>query len=70
MRALLLRRVAFVAILGTGLGLSAAGISGLSRVDTSLQLAAAPSETRFAPVSERWDGCDRGHRPPPVRHRI
>jgi hypothetical protein len=63
--------MAFVAILGTGLGLSAAGISGLSRMDTSLKLAAAPSEPRMTPVGERWGGeCSRDHGPPPLRHRI
>jgi hypothetical protein len=70
MRALLLRRTAFVAILATGLGLTAAGISGLSGMDTSLKLAAATDEPRMAPVSERWDDCDRDHRPPPLRHRV
>jgi hypothetical protein len=71
MRALLLRRTAFLAVLGTGLGLTAAGISGLSGMDTSLKLAAATQEPRTAPVSERWDGdCDRGYGPQPVRHRI
>jgi hypothetical protein len=68
MRALLLRRTAFVAILATGLGLTAAGISGLSGMDTSLKLAAATQEPRITPVSERWGECD-GHRPPPA-HRI
>jgi hypothetical protein len=70
MRALLLRRTAFVAILATGLGLTAAGISGLSGMDTSLKLAAATHEPRTAPVSERWGDCDRDHRPPPLRHRV
>jgi hypothetical protein len=69
MRALLLRRTAFIAVLATGLGLIAAGISGLSGMDTSLKLAAATSESRFTPVSERWGECD-GYRPPPPRHRI
>jgi hypothetical protein len=68
MRALLLRRTAFLAVLATGLGLTAAGLSGLSGMDTSLKLAAATHEPRIAPVSERWGECD-GHRPPPV-HRI
>jgi hypothetical protein len=68
MRALLLRRMAFIAVLATGLGLTVAGISGLSGMDTSLKLAAATNESRIAPVSERWGECD-GHRPPPA-HRI
>jgi hypothetical protein len=66
MRALLLRRMAFIAVLATGLGLTAAGLSGLSGMDTSLKLAAATHEPRTAPVSERWGECD-GHRPPPPR---
>lgn len=70
MRALLLRRTAFVAVLATGLGLTAAGLSGLSGMDTSLKLAAATQEPRTAPVSERWGDCDREPGPPPVRHRI
>jgi hypothetical protein len=71
MRALLLRRTAFVAILATGFGLTAAGISGLSGMDTSLKLAAATSETRFQPVSERWGECDREREPwAPPRHRV
>jgi hypothetical protein len=68
MRALLLRRTAFVAVLATGLGLTAAGISGLSGMDTSLKLAAATNEGKTASVSERWGDCD-GHRAPPP-HRI
>ena len=71
MRAQLLRRTAFVAVLATGLGLTAAGLSGLSGIDTSLKLAAATQESRMAPVSERWGGdCDRGNGPRPVRHRV
>ena len=69
MRALLLRRTAFIAVLATGLGLTAAGISGLSGIDTSLKLAAATNESRITPVSERWGDCDK-HRPPPPEHRI
>ena len=41
MRALLLRRTAFLAVLATGLGLTASGFYGLSGMDTSLKLAAA-----------------------------
>jgi hypothetical protein len=71
MRAPMLRRTAFIATLATGLGLTAAGISGLSQVDTSLKLAAATNETRTALASDRWDGeCDRDDSPPPARHRI
>ena len=61
MRALLLRRTAFVAVLVTGLGLTASGVHGLSGMNTSLELAAAPAE-RVAPVSARWD-CDREQPP-------
>jgi hypothetical protein len=67
MRALLLRRTAFLATIATGLGLIAAGVHGLSGMDTSLRLAAVSSQERPAPVSDRWGDCD-GHRPPP--HRI
>jgi hypothetical protein len=68
MRALMLRRTAFLAILATGLGLTAAGFHGLSGMDSSLKLAAAPSAPETAPVSDRWGECD-GHRDPPP-HRI
>jgi hypothetical protein len=71
MRVPMLRRTAFIATLATGLGLTAAGLSGLSQVDTSLKLAAATNEARTAPVSERWGGeCDRNYGPQPARHRI
>jgi hypothetical protein len=70
MRALLIRRTAFLAVLGTGLGLAFSGIQGVSGVDTSLRLAAATNEARTTPVIDRWDDCDRGHGPPPLRHRI
>jgi hypothetical protein len=66
MRALLLRRTAFIAILATGLGLTASAVHGLSGMDTSLKLAAATHEPKFTPVSERWGECD-GHRSPPPR---
>ena len=68
MRALLLRRVAFVAVLAAGLGLTAAGISGLSGMDASLKLAAATNEGKTTLVSERWGHCDGYGAPPP--HRI
>jgi hypothetical protein len=76
MRALLLRRTAFLAVLATGLGLTASGINGLSGMDTSLKLAAATHEPRTVPVGDpwgvpvgdRWGGCDRHREPPP--HRI
>ena len=67
MRALLLRRTAFVAVLATGLGLTAAGIAGLSGMDTSLKLAAATNEGKTALVSERWDDCDGLDAPPSQR---
>ena len=68
MRALLLRRTAFLAVLATGLGLTAAGVHGLSGMDTSLKLAAATQEPRIVPVGDRWGECD-GYRDAP-RHRI
>ena len=67
MRALLLRRTAFLAVLGTGLGLAFSGIHGVSGVDTSLRLAAATHEPRTTPVFDRWDDCADGHREPPPR---
>jgi len=66
MRALLLRRTAFLAVLVTGLGLTASGVHGLSSMSTSLELAAAPVE-RSVPVSDPWD-CD--HRPEPPRRLV
>ena len=67
MRAPLLRRTAFLAVLGTGLGLTAAGVHGLSGMDTSLQLAAAPAPLeRTTTVS--WGECERHDAPRP--HRI
>ena len=44
MRALLLRRAAFVAVLVTGLALCASALHGVSGMDTSLQLAASTPE--------------------------
>ena len=44
MRALLLRRAAFVAVLVTGLALCASAVHGVSGMDTSLQLAASTPE--------------------------
>ena len=68
MRALLLRRTAFLAVLVTGLGLTASAVHGLSGIDRELQLAAAPQE-RPTFVSDRHRGgpdCD-GPRHEPAR---
>jgi hypothetical protein len=66
MRALLLRRTAFLATLVTGLGLTVSAVHGLSGMDTSLKVAAATHEPKTAPVGDRWGECD-GHRDPPAR---
>jgi hypothetical protein len=67
MRAPLLRRTAFLAVLGTGLGLTAAGVHGLSGMDSSLQLAAAPAPVeRTLPVD--WRECERYDAP--RHHRV
>jgi len=65
MRALMLRRAGFAATLLTGLVLCVAGVSGLARVDTTLELAASSPPARpVVLVSHRaapaWDRgeCD------------
>jgi hypothetical protein len=67
MRALLLRRTAFLAVLATGVGLTAAGVHGLSGMDTSLKLAAATHEPKTATVGDRWGECDGYRAQPPQR---
>jgi hypothetical protein len=57
MRALLLRRTAFLAILVTGLGLTASAVHGLSGMDRSLELAAVSHE-RPSYVHDRGPDCD------------
>jgi hypothetical protein len=60
MRAPLLRRSAFLAVLGTGLGLTAAGVHGVSGMDSSLQLAAAPTSAPAEHTTKVvWRGCER-----------
>ena len=68
MRALLLRRTAFVAVLVTGLALTGSAVHGLSGMDRELQLAAADSQERPSFVNDRHHGpdCD-GWREPPRR---
>ena len=63
MRALLLRRAAFVAVLVTGLALCASAVHGVSGMDTSLQLAASGSTERPTFVSQRQppSDCPGGH---------
>ena len=63
MRALLLRRAAFVAVLVTGLALCASAVHGVSGMDTSLQLAASSSTERPTFVSQPQppSDCPGGH---------
>ena len=69
MRALLLRRTAFLATLVTGLALTASAVNGVSGMDTSLQLAASTSErpTFVSDPEPSWD-CP-GQRDD-ARHRV
>jgi hypothetical protein len=46
MRALLIRRTAFLAVLVTGLALTASAVHGLSGMDRELQLAAVSNQER------------------------
>ncbi len=62
MRALLLRRTAFLAVLVTGLALTASAVHGLSGIDRELQLAAVSQEHRPTFVNDRPD-CDGRHEP-------
>jgi hypothetical protein len=69
MRALLLRRTAFLAVLVTGLALTASALHGLTDMDRELQLAAVPQE-RPTFVSEQHRGgpeCDGPRREPSRR---
>ena len=56
MRALLLRRMAFVAVLATGVGLTVSAFHGMSGIDRELQLASV-SQERLRPTFV-------DHRPP------
>ena len=60
MRALLLRRTAFLAILVTGLGLTASAVHGLSGMDRSLELAAVSQERPSFVSEHRGPDCDFG----------
>jgi hypothetical protein len=64
MRALLLRRTAFLAVLVTGLALTASAVHGLSGMDRELELAAV-SQERPTFVNHERD-CD-GPRGEPAR---
>lgn len=59
MRALLLRRTAFLAVLVTGLGLTASAVHGLSGMDRDLQLAAVTQERPTFVDDDRGPDCDR-----------
>jgi hypothetical protein len=72
-----LRRAGFVATIAAGLAMLAAALYGMTRVDTTLQLAAAgsaPQTTLVIDVREHrhgarplgpWHECDGGHPPGP-----
>ncbi len=66
MRALLLRRTAFLAVLVTGLGLTVSAVHGVSGMERELELAAVSSQDRPAFVHDRPD-CDRWREP---AHRV
>jgi hypothetical protein len=66
MRALLLRRTAFLAVLVTGLALTASAVHGLTGMDRELQLAAVsnPAERpTFVNDHHRGPDCDRWPEP-------
>ena len=64
MRALLLRRTAFLAVLVTGLSLTASAVHGLSGMDRELELAAVSHQQQQQQqpifVSERHHGGGHG----------
>ena len=63
MRAVLLRRTAFLAVLVSGLALCASAVHGVSGMDTSLQLAAATTERPAFAADRQPPGWDcPGHR--------
>jgi hypothetical protein len=64
MRALLLRRTAFVAVLVTGLALTASAVHGLSGMDRELQLAAVSHQERPTFAVEQERDCERWRDPP------
>ena len=55
MRALLLRRTAFVATLATGLSLTVAGVLGLSGMGRDLEVAAVRTQAKPALVADRHE---------------
>jgi len=62
MRAFLLRRAAFAAVLITGLALCASAVHGVSGIDTSLQLAASsPERPTFVSHRQPPPDCPGGH---------
>jgi hypothetical protein len=69
MRALLLRRTAFLAVLVTGLALIASAVHGVSGMDRELELAAVSNQERptFVRDEHRWGGCDDRREPPSRR---
>ena len=58
MRALLLRRTAFLAVLVTGLALTASAVHGLSGMDRELELAAVSNQERPTFVHDERRDCD------------
>jgi hypothetical protein len=69
MRALLLRRTAFLAVLVTGLALTASAVHGLSGIDRELELAAVSREQPTFVSDQHRDGpeCDGPWREPARR---
>ena len=59
MRALLFRRTAFLAVLVTGLALTASAVHGVSGMDRELQLAAVSQDRPTFVDDHRGPGCDR-----------
>ena len=55
MRALLLRRTAFLATLATGLSLTVAGVLGLSGMGRDLEVAAVQTQAKPAFAADRHD---------------
>ncbi len=58
MRALLLRRTAFLATLATGVALTAAGVLGLSGMDRDLELAAVQTQQAQPSFAADRHECD------------
>jgi hypothetical protein len=63
MRALLLRRTAFLAVLVTGLALTASAVHGLSGMDRELELAAVSHQARPTFAVDQQRDCDRRREP-------